>query len=639
MEENNLGKLKKKLYQKNNDFGERLERETLREDREGKRDFVSYWGEKEPEKDRAAVVLDVKKPGILKQIKFFIYLFIAFVFSASGAIVYIIYSGNGAASSSNVFLDASGPVYADGGQVSKFNFTVRNQNSAALEEADLIFDFPPNTFSAEGSALRRTRFSFGALGPGAVVNKSLDLVFFGVENEEKKINASLEYRFAESNAILVKEKESLIKISKAPLGLSLIAPKEAVSGQKIIIKAAIVSNSESTAKNLKMEMKYPTGFRFIGANPKPSGGDNVWSLGDLASSQKSAVEIEGVISGENSEERVFAALIGVVGDDGDLRPFNSTSGKVTIKKSPLNLSITINGKDNSEIAVHQGDQVRVDLKWTNNLPVSIRDARIEMEIRGESFEEKSISASGGNYRSRDKKIIWDPSSENSLAFISSGGSGRVQIGFTIKDPLPIYKNGDKNFSITVGAAIFGVGTSDEFENKEISDTGARTIKIGSQLQAVGRTLHHSGAFKNTGPMPPKVGSETTYTVVWSLANNVNDLSGVKITASLPPYVVRKGSVSPEDADLRFDEKDATLTWNVGDAPAGTGIVMQAKEIAFQVAFTPNLTQVGDSPVLVNAAKLEAYDSFADENIAFTVPGLTTQISDPQAKYKDDKVVE
>ena len=146
------------------------------------------------------------------------------------------YSGSNTVSSSNVSIDANGPIYVDGGQPARFNFTIRNQNSISLEAADLIFDFPPNTYSSEGASLTRSRITLEDLEPGAIVNKSLDIVFFGLENEEKKIIANLEYRFAESNATFVKSKDYSVKISKSPLGLSLTVPKDAVSGQKFLLK-------------------------------------------------------------------------------------------------------------------------------------------------------------------------------------------------------------------------------------------------------------------------------------------------------------------------------------------------------------------------------------------------------------------
>ena len=240
----------------------------------------------------------VLKKSIFGRLKFFLYLLVIFVVLAGGAAAYIMYSGSNIISSSNVSIEANGPIYVDGGQAAMFNFIIRNQNSVALEEADLIFDFPPNTFSAEGASLTRVHMALEKMEPGITINKSLNIVFFGFENEEKKISASVEYRFAGSNAIFVKNKDYSVKISKAPLGLSLATPKDAVSGQKISIKIAVISNSESTAQNLKMEMKYPPGFRFNDAQPSPSKGNSVWTLGDLGPSQKSNITIEGTIEGK-----------------------------------------------------------------------------------------------------------------------------------------------------------------------------------------------------------------------------------------------------------------------------------------------------------------------------------------------------
>ena len=632
----NLENLKKKLYQKGRKFSDRLKRETLRQE---KNETSPYWQKEDTEKNDAGDFA-VPKNNTFKRLKIFLYLLVVFVVLAGGVAAYLIYSGGNIVSSSNVSIDANGPIYVDGGQSARFNFTIRNQNSVSLEAGDLIFDFPANTYSAEGASLTRIRMPLEDLEPGAAVNKSLDIVFFGLENEEKKIIANLEYRFAESNATFVKSKDYSVKISKAPLGLSLTAPKNAVSGQKISIKVAVISNSESTAKNLKMEMKYPPGFRFDGAEPNPSKGNSVWTLGDLGPSQKSDITVEGTIEGENSEERTFTAAVGTIGDDGNIKPFGTASEKVAIKKSPLNLSVPINGKDDSANTAYAGEMIRVDLGWVNNLSSSIKNVQIELEIKGEAYDQRSVSITKGAYRSYDNKAVWNSASLKDLISIAPGSSGKAQLGFSIKNPLPIYKQGDKDFSVSAEARIIGFGTSDEFENKQIEDSAKKEIKIGSKLQAAGKTLHYSGPFQNSGEVPPKVGAETTYTVVWSLANNANDLAEAKITASLPPYVSKESSVNPEDSDLRFDEKNATLIWNVGEVLAGTGVIMPAKEVSFQVIFSPNLTQVGETPILVNKALVEARDAFTDENISTEIPSLTIQLSgDSQAKGGDDKVRE
>ena len=636
MESENLEKLKKKLYQKDQEFPERGERDAFRQK---EFDAQTDWKKEETKKEHEGNFTAQKK-NAFKSLKAVLYFVVAFFVLAIALAGYIIYSGSNTVSSSNISIDANGPIYVDGGQLAVVNFTIRNQNSIALEDADLIFDFPPNTLSADGLALTRSRFHLGMVEPGSAINKSLDIVFFGIENEEKKISVSLEYRFAGSNAIFVKNKEYFTKISKSPIGLSLTAPKEAVSGQKIIIKIAVISNAESVAKNLKMEVKYPTGFKFNSADPSPSKGNNIWTVGDLGPSQKSDITIEGTLDGENSEERIFSASVGSYGDSGDMKPFGTASEKTVIKKSPLNLTILINGEDNPSKAYYAGEMIRVDLKWANNLSSSIKNAQIELEIKGEAYDQRSVSVSRGSYRSYDNKAIWNSSSLSELASIASGSLGRAQLGFSVKNPLPVYKQGDKNFSIIIEAKIAGAGTSDSFENKQIDDSVKKEIKIGSSLQAIGKILHYSGAFKNTGSVPPKVGGETFYTVVWSLANNVNDLTDTKITASLPPYVKKENLVAPEGSDLQFDEKNATIVWGVGDVPAGTGVIMPAKEVSFQISFSPNLTQVGESPVLINEARLSARDTFTEEDISAEIPVLTTRLNDDtQSKGNDDKVRE
>ena len=82
-------------------------------------------------------------------------------------------------------------------------------------------------------------------------------------------------------------------------------------------------------------MKYPPGFRFNSAEPSPSKGNNVWTLGDIGPSQKSNITIEGTIEGENSEERTFTATVGTLGDDGNIKPFGTASEKVAIKSPRL----------------------------------------------------------------------------------------------------------------------------------------------------------------------------------------------------------------------------------------------------------------------------------------------------------------
>lgn len=628
MNSDNLEELKKRLYKKGEGFEERKGR--VRISGERITPPPPYW--QTPGEGKTG--FPKKKRNI------FIILVVILAAALITIALYFLLSGSNIISPRNINIEIKGPIYVEGGRVANFNVFIENKNKTTLELADLIFEFPENTFSSDGNALKRSRYSLGKINSGETINKSIEVVFFGLENEEKKINVTLEYRLADSNAIFAKDQDYTLKISTPPIGLSISLPPEVNSKQELNIKVEAVSNAEAITKNLSLQMTYPAGFQFISAEPRSSLGNNTWSLGDLASLQKKEIIIRGFVEGQDLEDKVFNANVGVFDENGALKSYGTASQTIVIKKSPINLSLFIKGYDLEKNIARSGDTINAELQWTNNLSINVRDANIELVFRGNVLNEQSISAIKGFYRAADKKITWNSSSLPEISSIPPGGTGKIQFNFSIKDPLPIEAAVNKNFSITLEAKISGLGTSEQGENLEIVSNVKKEIKIASSLQLTPIALYHSGPFENSGPLPPKVGQETTYTISWSVGGNANDFSKVKIISSLPSYVRWLNVISPADSKLKFNERDNALTWEVGDVPAGTGIISSVKEVAFQIGFTPNLNQKGNSPVLVGETKLEGYDNFIGDSFNIKIPSLNTVLNfDEKFKYNEGKVVE
>jgi hypothetical protein len=283
--------------------------------------------------------------------------------------------------------------------------------------------------------------------------------------------------------------------------------------------------------------------------------------------------------------------------------------------------------------------VKVDLQWMNNLPAEIRDANIEVEIIGNAQEESSINIDNGFYKTSSKKIVWNASSIPELSSLKPGSVGKARFTFDIKRDLPMVTADDKNFSINIRAKITGIGTYDQFENAEIGDSELKTIKVASGMNVLSKALYHTGHFTNSGPVPPQVDKETKYTIIWSLSGNSNDFSNVKVSGVLPSYMQWLNVISPADADLKFNKRGGVIVWNVGYVPAGTGTVLPAKEVAFQVSLLPGLNQEGDSPVLLEETKLESYDNFVNSVFTNKDDSVNTMIyDDPEFKFEEGKVI-
>jgi len=142
-------------------------------------------------------------------------------------------------------------------------------------------------------------------------------------------------------------------------------------------------------------------------------------------------------------------------------------------------------------------------------------------------------------------------------------------------------------------------------------------------------------------MPPKVESETTYTVIWTINNSSNTVDNTIVTATLPSYVRWVGQTSPINEDISFNSVGGQITWNVGSIKPKADVSSTGqREVAFQVALLPSLSQIGDTPVLVNEQTIAGNDRFSETAIQAIKKELTTRLfTDPSFATEDARVVE
>ncbi len=627
MDDDGLKQLKKRLYKKGEAFEKRGERTRIY----GKKEKIppAHWRARPP-----------KRAPSFRPLKILFALAGIFFVVSVSALVYFFVKGSNVVSSRNIAMEIKGPSLVSGGEEVSLDIIVENKNNGGLESADLVIDFPDGSFAPDGSELSRERRSLGKIAAGGAAKETIGLNLFGKEDEEKKLSVTLEYRLARSNAIFAKTIDYTLRISRPAVGVSVSLPEETNAGREMEVKIGIVSNSESPIKNLLLKIDYPSGFQFSGAVPEPAEGNNVWKVGAIGPSQERSVTIRGIAGGQDMEEKSFRVVAGVDKGEGAFLAYGSAVASFVVKRPFLDLVLFVNGRDSADNAAFAGDSLRLDLVWKNNLTASLRNASLEVKIRGKALDEKSISVSGGFYRTFDKTLVWTPSSLPGLASIMPGEEGRAKFSFSVLKPLPVKRPSDKNFIIELEGKIKGRSILGGEESSEITGEVKKEIKVASRPQLASMALHYSGPIKNTGPMPPKAGEETTYTIVWSLGNAVNALSDVKVTAGLPSYARWTGKILPRDANISFNEERGEVVWDAGSVPPGTGLVRPAKEVAFQVALAPSVSQIGSSPILMGKTILEAKDNFINEILKEEKNPLTTRLfSDPKFKQEEAAVGE
>jgi nickel-dependent lactate racemase len=100
-----------------------------------------------------------------------------------------------------------------------------------------------------------------------------------------------------------------------------------------------------------------------------------------------------------------------------------------------------------------------------------------------------------------------------------------------------------------------------------------------------------------------------------------------------------GAVVTNPEPITFDRNTNQVIWRPGDITTGTGISKPPREVAFQIVFTPSLSQVKSTAALMQNINFSATDVFTNKVFNTTKDEIITTLStDPKVKFGDEVVV-
>jgi len=575
--------------------------------------------------------VDMKKRKFPKMI---ILLFVAIAFFVL-SIMYAFFSigtGRNIISSDNIDISVKGPVSIKGGEELTLQIVVANKNAVPLEFVDLGIVYPKGTRSSNdlSKEFLRYRKSLDTIKSGEIVRETSKAVIFGEENEEKTIAISLEYRTPGSNAIFEVEKEYTLIVTSAPIAVTLSIPDETNSGQDIEIEAQVHSNSTEVIENVHLEIEYPTGFSFGTASPKPSIGSDIWSLGDLTPGTSRTINIAGTIEGDENEAKGFRAIAGLLDENGNERisiPYASLFESMIVKKPFVDLALSLNGDTSFDFITNPGSQLRADVTWQNRLQTALSDAELTVEFQGNVLDAPSIFLTNGFYRSSDQTIIWRSQDAENLSSIAPGDSGKVNFSFKTIPVIDIVDRGYVDPNIKIITTLKGTRPIPGRTDEEVLIQDEKTVRLNSSLSVDAGAFYQSGSFTNAGPVPPRVDQETTYTLTWTVSDTSNDAENVTARAILPTYV-RWLNLATQGENITYDSNSGQVVWDLGTVYAGTGNARPARQVSFQVAFTPGLGQINQTPELVSDIQITGRDVFTGSLLTDKAVSLDTVLEEP-----------
>ncbi|MDP3734854.1 MAG: hypothetical protein Q8R39_00280 [bacterium] len=578
--------------------------------------------------------------------KIFFLLSALFFLLAAGFAVYRFRDGGRSISSSNVEMTITGPVSIDAGEDLSLQVTMTNHNPISLESAELLIEYPEGVRQASDGKTPLVRFRkvLGVLRSGESFQEIVHSAHFGDPGSVHAIHITLEYRVAGSNAIFAKEKLYDVRIGVSPVLLTLSSVEEMQAGEEVVFTLDVTSNAASVLEDLVLVAEYPFGFAFASAEPKPALDMALWRLGDLAPEGKRRIRIRGTLDGEDDTEHIFRFVVGVRGSRSSTdiaTPLVSAARTIIVRKPFLGFTVALGGRRSEVYAARPDEPLRVDLSWVNNLSVSITDVEIQATLLGTVLDKRSVSAPEGFYQSGSDTVTWNRRSLPALAVIEAGEKGQTSFSFRPVSREAIRAGNVTNPEMELRTAVSGRRSGRGGDAELLVGEVHRLIRFISEPRLSSRTLHFTGPLSNSGPIPPRVDRETTYTIAWSVTNTTNEVIDGEVHTTLPPYIRWLGRVYPADADIVFSPVGGEIAWRTGTLAPGTGIRSAPREVFFQVALVPSANQLEDSPTLVNEAEFTGRDSFAEVPVtARRASAVNTRFStDPQYQRGQEFVVE
>ncbi len=626
-EQARIDRLKKGLYKKDKEFNHEYDTKLKPQKFNVSEDWEEDEVIEERRKNQKVKKTKVKKNMFFRGLLIFSVMFFLMSF---GVAFYVFYGGINIVSTENVDLSIVGPSVIGGGEELSFQITVQNNNSVDLVLADLIVDFPKGTLSSDQNfkELTQIRKELGVVSAGGSATKSFKGILFGSEGDKKDLIVTVEYRAEDSNAIFFKDRKYELMIDSSPIGFVLDLPNDVMTGQEFEFSVDIISNSTEIIEDLLFTVDYPFGFEFKGSNIEPVYKNNVWDFGDVKPDSEMTLKVRGILIGQDGEERVFNFHGGIQSEDDENEikaALVSSSESIFLKKTLFGLDLVLDGDYSPEHFSQTGEPIRGDILWSNNLLTRLSDVKVVVSLNGVVLDKSSVSSVNGYYKSSSNTITWDKENSSQLELLGPTTSGSLSFSFAPYSLAAVSNMGIKNPEINIDITATGNKLSDETVEK-ISTTISKKVKVKTDLLLTARSLYSVGSFKNTGPIPPQVDKETTYTVVLTATNTSNDVENAKVRASLPSYVRWLGVSSPYSENISFNQVGGEVVWNVGTIEAGKGISSSSREVSFQVVLLPSLSQLNLEPVLLKNISIEGQDDFTDTSIKYSVKDLSTRIS-------------
>lgn len=505
--------------------------------------------------------------------------------------------------SGEAVVNISVPEKVASGDVVEIDVSFVNNKTVALNTVDVELVYPQgfhvSTTSPEPDDDHYRSFTFTDIAPGAGGTVRIVGQLVGSTDEQKEFSVVMTYRPSNFSQDFQSQAEDTTVISSSQLSIAVDAPKQVAANEDAKFTFTYSNSAAVALEHLQLSMIYPQGFAVSSTDPESSREDNtLWTVDALQPQEERTLSVTGKFTGNSGDSKELVFQIGIVEADGTVHPQTSQSVIVVLVNPEFTLEMDVPD------VIASTESIDLNTVIKNSADVDMQDIDVSWEVVGPIEGEKTWSE---HY----KKIQGLQSKEATHT-------------------ITLDAEKDEDESVRIVATI----TKASLNGKEIAlnTSVEKVIKIRSNP-----SMEYFGAYYDvhlkkigSGPIPPEVGTTTTYSIQYEINTAYNDISDLLCSVAIPDDV----TFIPGDTEVEFDEMTRLATWKLATLKS-----QKSFAIEFGVSITPVASDVDHLKVLTEKAVCEAQNTFTEEKINEELKRITTDLTEDDAAAGKGVVVE
>lgn len=511
------------------------------------------------------------------------------------------------------------------GRPTTFAIPYQNPSNVPLAELELTLHVPDSFVltTSTPAPLEEDPYiwEIGTVAPGEHGEVEVSGIFYETPGTAVTLQAITRYAPANFSSPFEDIESESILIEQGILTASINGPDRAIPGESITYTVAIEHAEEEPQTDLELQLALPNGFSITDSSDEPSlENEPIWQLPELTAEEPYTLEITGTFASDISGEQQLVVSAGSVHND-TFTPQVEETFTTDVLASDFALSLIVNGQTGDSIVL-PGDNISINLSLDNNGEELAEDLTVELffdtGLDRVSLGDRNGIPNGDVY---GNKINWDYTDMNRLDELRGSEDASIDVA------IPTRTEGSTTIRMHAEARIKTVGGIEI--NRTITSSDV-TVRVASDLSGGSSARYYdtSGSAIGSGPMPPRVGQETTYRVTWTVANALNDVEDTVMVAPIPSDAAWGGLVSSSTGTVTHDTVANRVRWAVGDVPAGSSPAIAV----FDIKVNPTTADLNTFLDLLGTVTITATDSTTDSTVTSTTPAITTELpSDPFAE--------